>query len=79
MSKIPTAELEALKKVVSNINNLQMQIGGVEAQKHELLHAITNENNELQKIQKDLEETYGKVSVNLQNGEITEDESNKKD
>jgi hypothetical protein len=79
MSKIKTEELEALQKVVGNINNLQMQIGGVEAQKHELLHAIANENNELQKIQKDLEETYGKVSVNLQDGEITEDESNKED
>jgi len=79
MSKIKTEELEALQKVVGNINNLQMQIGGVEAQKHELLHAIANENNELQKIQKDLEETYGKVSVNLQDGEITEDEPNKED
>jgi hypothetical protein len=79
MSKIKTEELEALQKVVGNINNLQMQIGGIEAQKHELLHAIANENNELQKIQKDLEETYGKVSVNLQNGEITEDEPNKED
>lgn len=79
MSKIKTEELEALQKVVGNINNLQMQIGGVEAQKHDLLHAIANENNELQKIQKDLEETYGKVSVNLQNGEITEDEPNKED
>ena len=79
MSKIKTEELEALQKVVGNINNLQMQIGGVEAQKHELLPAIANENNELQKIQKDLEETYGKVSVNLQDGEITEDEPNKED
>jgi len=56
-----------------------MQIGGVEAQKHELLHAIANANGEFQKIQKDLEEKYGKVSVNLNTGEITEDESNKKD
>ena len=79
MSKIKTEELEALQKVVGNINNLQMQIGGIEAQKHELLHAIANENNELQKIQKDLEETYGKVSVNLQDGEITENESDKED
>jgi len=79
MSKIKTEELEALQKVVGNINNLQMQIGGIEAQKHELLHAIASENNELQKIQKDLEETYGKISVNLQDGEITEDEPNKED
>jgi len=79
MSKIKTVELEALQRVVGNINNLQMQIGGIEAQKHDLLHAIANENNELQKLQKDLEEAYGKVSVSLKDGEITEDEPNKED
>jgi hypothetical protein len=79
MNKIENEELELLKKTVSEINNLQMQIGGVEAQKHELLHAIANANGEFQKIQKDLEEKYGKVSVNLNTGEITEDESNKED
>ena len=79
MNKIENEELELLKKTVSEINNLQMQIGGVEAQKHELLHTIANANGEFQKIQKDLEEKYGKVSVNLNTGEITEDESNKED
>ena len=36
--KIEKQELESLQEKVNKINSLQVQIGGLEAQKHELLH-----------------------------------------
>jgi hypothetical protein len=49
-----------------------MQIGGMEVQKNIALDTIKASQMDLQTIQKDLEEKYGKVSVNLQDGTITE-------
>ena len=72
--KIEEQELANLKEKVSNINSLQMQIGGLEAQKHELLHGISLATTEFQNVQKELQDKYGKVSINISTGEISEDE-----
>ena len=53
--KIEEQELVNLKEKVSNINSLQMQIGGLEAQKHELLHGISMATTEFQNVQKELQ------------------------
>jgi hypothetical protein len=37
-------------------------------QKHQLLHASQSLQNDLNTMQKTLEETYGKVNVNIQDG-----------
>lgn len=80
MSKIKEEELQELRQSVDTLNSIQMQIGGLEAQKHELLHAVAEANQKFSEIQKSLEENYGKVSVNIQTGEITKtDEPDKKD
>lgn len=77
--KVEDQELASLKEKVTLINNLQLQIGGVEAQKHELLHNISAATLELAKFQKELEDKYGQVSVNISTGEIVENESGKED
>ena len=41
-------------------------------QKHQLLHASNNFQGDLNKLQNDLEEQYGKVTVNLQDGTFKE-------
>jgi hypothetical protein len=66
--KIEEQELANLKEKVSNINSLQMQIGGLEAQKHELLHGISLATTEFQNVQKELQDKYGKVSINISTG-----------
>ena len=71
---LASKELANLKEKVSNINSLQMQIGGLEAQKHELLHGISLATTEFQNVQKELQDKYGKVSINISTGEISEDE-----
>ncbi len=72
--KLKEDELKGLQEAVQKVNELQLQIGGIEAQKHELLHIIAESKNALGEIQKELEENYGKVRVDIATGEITEDE-----
>lgn len=77
MKKLEEKELKQLVEVINNINSLQGQIGGFEAEKYKLLHALTSATTDLSKLQQELEQKYGKVSINIQTGEISEaDESN---
>ena len=67
-SKITQEQLEELQGYVGKINNIASQIGNLELQKHQLNHAGIEVQNDLQKFQVKLEEKYGKVSVNIQDG-----------
>lgn len=73
MSKIKEDQLKKLQELVGNINNLQMQVGGFELQKHQALHQISEVQGELNIYQKELEDEYGKVSISLQDGTVSED------
>jgi hypothetical protein len=82
-AKITEEQLQKLQGFVSALNQAQMQLGQLEVEKHNLLHQIGEIQNQLREFQKELEEEYGKVSVNIQDGTYVaipeEDESNKKD
>jgi vacuolar-type H+-ATPase subunit D/Vma8 len=71
-NKITEAELN---EVVKN-QNLQQQylnsIGTLEAQKHSLLHELSEIAKQSEEIKNKLEETYGKVQIDLSTGEYTE-------
>lgn len=71
VEKITSEELTTLTEKVTAMNKAQMQLGGIEAHKHELLHALSGMNQELQEVQKELEDKYGSVSIDLATGEIT--------
>ena len=86
VEKISEEHLQALQGHVSKINQSQLQLGGLESQKHSLLHAIARMQTELSEFQNKLEEEYGKVSINIQDGtfaplpeENVENEANTKD
>ena len=83
VNKITDEELKSVQEKVNKINQAQMQIGGLEVQKNLALEQVKVGQMDLQVIQKTLEEKYGKVSVNLQDGTITEipeeNETDKKD
>lgn len=77
-NKITEEHLTSLQQKVGAIQNLQAQIGGLEAQKHIALHQLLAGQEDLQKFQVELEDTYGKVSINIQDGtyqEIQEEET----
>ena len=79
VTKITEEELKSVQEKVGQINQLQMQVGGLEVQKTIGIENIKTVQGELTKLQNELEEKYGKVSVNLQDGTIKpieEDEAN---
>jgi len=67
-NKISEEHLEELQSGVSKINQVALQIGNIELQKHGLLHQGSELQSDLSKFQAKLEEKYGKVSVNIQDG-----------
>jgi hypothetical protein len=85
VEKISEEHLKDLQGKVNTINQAQLQLGGIESQKHALLHNIASMQAELSEFQNTLEEEYGKVSINIQDGSITEipqentDETNTED
>jgi allophanate hydrolase subunit 1 len=79
VSKIENGELSDLQELVKAINQYQLQIGGLEAQKHDLLHQLVGVKKSLNELQQKLEDKYGNVSIDIQNGEIKENDSPEKD
>ena len=68
---ITADELAKLQKMVNDMNQLQAAIGGYEAQKHDLLHQLAGNKNELTEFQKELTETYGDIQIDLKDGAIS--------
>ena len=72
-TNITEEQLKKIQDVVSPINNAQMEIGRMESRKHMLCHDVVILQEKLQVIQKELEEQYGTVNVNIQTGLINYD------
>lgn len=67
-NKITQEQLEELQGLVGKLNNAAAQIGNLELQKHQLQHAAAEVQTDLNKLQMKLEEKYGKVQINIQDG-----------
>tara|TARA_R100000541_G_scaffold37226_1_gene45166 strand:+ start:280 stop:564 length:285 start_codon:yes stop_codon:yes gene_type:complete len=82
MDKITDEQLKDLQGLLGQINQVQLSIGQLETQKAGMLQGIGELQVKLKDMQDKLEEEYGKVSVNIQDGsisELPEDEADKKD
>lgn len=79
--KIKDEELVKLQALVNQISQAQMELGQVESRKFDLIAAIPAFRKDLETFQKELEDEYGKVTINVQDGTIkqNEDGANKKD
>ena len=67
-NKITQEQLEELQSYVGKLNNAAAQIGNLELQKHQINHAAAEVQSDLNKFQAKLEEKYGKVQINIQDG-----------
>jgi len=77
---ISDEQLAKLQKIVQAINKLKMDIGQVEAQKHNMLHTLTQGNEELNKIQLEIKDEYGEnIDVNINDGSIRYNEDEPSD
>lgn len=71
-NKITEKELEQLVSLKSKQDQTVFNIGALESQKHSALHSLAEINQEIENNKKALEEKYGKVSINLQDGTYEE-------
>jgi len=80
MSKITKEQLEKLQESQKKYAAIKHDLGQLEVQKHGLLHLWAGVQEEDNKFKQELEEEYGKININLEDGsyeEIKEEESNK--
>jgi len=68
--KVTDVELKNIQNIVDRINNAQMNIGQLEARKHQVLHMIAGTNDELALMQEKLEKEYGTNDINIKDGTI---------
>ena len=72
---ITKEELQKLQNVVKIINEAQLQIGMLESQKHAMLHDITNAQQVVNTVRKELIEKYGDHDFNIMDGSIKYNEN----
>lgn len=82
VDKITEEQLQGLQSLLNEINKNQLSIGQLETQKAGIIEGIGQLQVKLREMQNSLEEEYGQVSVNIQDGTISElpqNEADKKD
>lgn len=80
-TKVTKQELEAIQSFVSNINESQMRVGGLEIQKKYAMDQVIASQEKLQVYNRTLQDKYGLVSVSIKDGSLKplpQDEINKK-
>ena len=68
--KITEEQLKKVQETVNDINRSQLEIGSIEAKKHELLHKVSHFRDILSLLQKEFEKEYGTFDINIQDGTI---------
>ena len=71
LDKITDEQLKGLQEIVNAMNGATTRLGQLDNQKHMVNHDIMLMRTDLQKMQAELEEEYGKVNVNITDGTIT--------
>ena len=74
--KLTEDELKSLQENVSKLNQVHIELGRLENQKHKILHQVNEIESMFDKLQKELEEKYGKVNINIETGEFEEIQEN---
>ena len=74
--KLKKKELEDLKSLVEKIATTQNEIGLNAVNGHKLAHNFSQLEMQLNTMKSDLENTYGKININIETGEIDKIESN---
>ena len=72
---ITAEELKTIKEQQTELSGVINQIGQLEANKHALLHKIAGVNEGIEETKKQLEDKYGSISINLEDGSYKEVES----
>ena len=72
VSKITNDQLEVITKHQKDLNKSLTNIGFLETQKHSLLHEYAGIVDDIEKYKKELEDVYGAININIEDGTYTE-------
>ena len=78
VKKIEEQELTNVQEQQGKIQRVVMDLGALEVRKAEVLGAYSAFNKELEVTKKELEEKYGQVNINLQDGSYEKIEQEEK-
>lgn len=68
MSKITEEELSQLRDQETKKNAIKLDLGTLDIQRHTLMHAFAQVQDEQNKLKAEMEDKYGKINVNLDDG-----------
>jgi predicted nucleic acid-binding Zn-ribbon protein len=71
-NKITNEQLDKITDQQKALNMMLSNIGVLESQKHALLHQIAEVNKEIEETKAELENEYGAININLEDGSYTE-------
>jgi len=71
MNRITDEELELIREQQTKIAQIKQDIGTLELRKHEVMGIMLDVNQEVEETKATLEEKYGRVNINLDDGTFT--------
>ena len=74
--KITEEQLTKLQTAVKDINQVQHQIGVLEAKKHSMIHGMTRHQDTLMNLQDEFQKDYGTVDIDIDDGTIRYEKEN---
>ena len=76
--KITAEQLETIVKNQRELNQILVNVGMLESQKHGLLHQLADVNKDIEGFKSELQTQYGSININLEDGSYTEAEEDVK-
>lgn len=70
-NKITEDELKNIQEQQKKINDIVYELGFFETRKHALLHELADVNGKVEETKKDLEDKYGPININVEDGTYT--------
>jgi ribosomal protein L5 len=79
MNRITDEELELIREQQTKIAQIKQDIGTLELRKHEVMGVMLDVNQEVEETKTTLEEKYGRVNINLDDGSYSKVEDTTKE
>ena len=80
--KVTNEELNKIQNLISAANKAQIDVGGIELQKHNILHQIATIQDQIVLLKDELKKSYGTDDIDIQTGVINynkDEQTDKKD
>lgn len=75
MKKIEKEKLAKLQALVKSYNSHQLKLGELCVEKQQVLKSIFNVQNKLEELQSGLKKKYGDITIDINTGKISKNES----